>query len=73
MNWNNIHERDMNFEAMYGFDTTIDYLAELEAFNKLTQEQDVEGIKQFAYKHGGRIAFFGKLCYYKELKEAGIF
>lgn len=65
-------QRDMDFEERYGFNPEIDYKAELDTYNKLVLDQDIEGLKMLVCSHGGRIAFLGKVYYYKEVKEAGL-
>lgn len=64
--------RDLDFEERYNFNPDLDYKAELDTYNKLVQNQDKEGLKMLVCSHGGRIAFFGKVFYHKECKEAGL-
>lgn len=72
MDWNTIQGRDLDFEKRHGFIPDLDYKAELDKYNKLVLDQDKEGLQEFAIWHGGRIAFFAKVFYYKKLKEAGL-
>lgn len=72
MDRNTISRRDFDFERRYGFLTNLDYKAELDKYNRLVLDQDKEGLQDFAKRHGGRIAFFAKVFYYKELNEAGL-
>lgn len=65
-------ERDYEFEKNYGFDSSLDYIKELQERNRLIEARDLQGWHDFLYKHKGDIAFFGKLYYYIEIKKAGL-
>ncbi len=71
MDWSNITERNMDFEASTGFSPDIDYRAELDRFNKLVQERDRAGVVELLNRHGGKINLFAKMIYQDELKKAG--
>lgn len=72
MDWGNIKARDSQFEREYQFSPDIDYIKEIDEYNRFNEERDAEGRMRFADKHNGFIAFWAKVAYYKELKEKGL-